>query len=391
MSDDVFSLVEEALRKGGPEAGLDLLADRFLAEKRYPQLFETRLMKKRHELGLPLLTSELPEDFPPGPRKEYEEAFIAAAREVGGLFLENAEIERAWPYFRALGDPAPVAAAIDKIEPGEGLERIIEIALHERVHPQKGFELVLGYYGICRAISFYEQYQDSQTRPECLRILVKTLHSDLVASLKRAIASVEGTAPETDSVSELIAGRDWLFGDNNYYVDTSHLIAILRYSLDLQKPEMIRLAVEAADYGMHLAPMFHYKVDAPFEKVYEDHAIYLRALLGEQVEEAIAHFRRKVAESGAETVGNAPAQVLVGLLTRVGRYEEAAEVFLEQLANVEPAMLACPTAMDLYRTAGAWHRLRDLAREREDALSYLAAIAGERAEEAAPAGARRGD
>ena len=122
MSEDVFQLVEEALRQEGPESALDMLAERFLAEKRYPQLFETRLMKKRHELGLPLLQSELPDDFPPGPRKEYEDAFVAAAREAGNLFLENAEIERAWPYFRALGDNAPVAEAIERIEPGEGLE-----------------------------------------------------------------------------------------------------------------------------------------------------------------------------------------------------------------------------------------------------------------------------
>ncbi|MGH7490488.1 MAG: hypothetical protein ACREMY_33475, partial [bacterium] len=234
MSDDVFHLVEEALRQRGLEAGIELLAERFLDEKRYPQLFETRLMKKRRELGLPLLQSELPEDFPAGPRKEYEEAFIAAAREAGSLFLANAEIERAWPYFRALGDNAPVADAIERIEPGEGLERIIEIALQERVHPRKGFELILGHYGICRAIGFYEQYQDARTRPECLRILVRTLHSDLAESLKRTIAGVEGSAPETANISELITGRDWMFGDNNYYVDTSHLISILRYSLDLQ-------------------------------------------------------------------------------------------------------------------------------------------------------------
>ncbi|HLJ16657.1 MAG TPA: hypothetical protein VKV15_19325 [Bryobacteraceae bacterium] len=375
MSDDVFELVEQTLENDGPDAALDLLAERFLEEKRYPQLFEARLMKKRHQLGLPLLMSELPEDLPSEPRKSYEDAFIAAAREVGGLFLANGDIERAWPYFRALGDSAPVAEAIERVQLAEGMERVIEIALHERVNPRRGFELILGHYGICRAIGFYEQYPDARTRPDCLKLLVRTLHSELVEGLKRTITRAEGSAPETSSVPELIAGREWMFEDNNYYVDTSHLIAILRYSLDLQEPDMLRLALELSSYGTHLGPMFNYKVDPPFENVYVDHAVYLRALLGEQIEEAVAHFRKKLDESNLEEIGSAPAQVLVGLLTRLGRYSEAADVFLAHLKDLEPSLLACPTALDLCRMAADWDRVKQLAREKNDTLSYLAASA----------------
>jgi hypothetical protein len=101
---------------------------------------------------------------------------MAAAREVGGLFLADGDIPRAWPYFRAIGDSAPVAADIEKLQPQENQEPVIEIALHERVHPRKGFELILGNYGICRAITFLEQYPDRKTREDCIRLLVRTLH-----------------------------------------------------------------------------------------------------------------------------------------------------------------------------------------------------------------------
>jgi hypothetical protein len=57
-------------------------------------------------------------------------------------------------YFRAIGDSSPVAAAIENVAPAENQESIIEIALHERVHPRKGFELILADFGICRRSPF---------------------------------------------------------------------------------------------------------------------------------------------------------------------------------------------------------------------------------------------
>ena len=55
VSDDSFDRIEQAVASGGAASALDLLARKFLAEKQYPQLFETRLMQKRLELGLPLI------------------------------------------------------------------------------------------------------------------------------------------------------------------------------------------------------------------------------------------------------------------------------------------------------------------------------------------------
>ena len=54
MSDDPFDNLESTLRSGGPEAGFDLLIGKFREEKKYPLVFEARLMKSRHALGLPL-------------------------------------------------------------------------------------------------------------------------------------------------------------------------------------------------------------------------------------------------------------------------------------------------------------------------------------------------
>jgi hypothetical protein len=118
--------------------------------------------------------------------------------------------------------------------------------------------------------------------------------------------------------------------------------------------------------------MFAFKVDPPFQDVYSDHAVYLRALLGEEVEEAIAHFRRKIAECDPNVAGTAPAQVLVTLLVRLERYQDAIQISLEHLDGVPAAQLGCPTMMQLCQMAGDWSQLKRLARERGDVLSFAA-------------------
>lgn len=376
MTANGFEKLESTLRGEGPQAGLDLLAQQFLDQKNYRGWFEVRLLRRRHELGLPLIQEGSLEDIPAGQRRDYEATFIEAARETGNLFLADGNIPAAWPYFRAVGDTGPVAAAIENVEAGEGIEPVIEIAFLEGVHPAKGFQLLLAHYGTCRAISSFEQYPARQGRDDCARLLVQTIHGELVARLKAAILEVEGQAPETGSLTELLAGRDWLFGEYSYYVDTSHVMSVIRFSAELDDPETLRLAVELTDYGRRLSSNFQYKGDPPFENIAVDYGVYLRALLGEDPDGAVAHFRRKVEESDPEQIGTAPAQVLVGLLAHLGRYAEAIDVSLERLGSADPARLACPSVYALCQMAGDFERLQEVAREREDLLTFAAGALG---------------
>jgi len=372
----MFELLESARQSGGAAGGFDFLIQRFREEKNYPSLFEARLMRKRLELGLDPIQMGSLDDVPADVRPAYERTFIDAAREVGGLFLSDGDIARAWPYFRAIGEQAPVAAAIEQVTPGDDVETVIAIAFQERVNPRKGFELILAQYGTCRAITCFEQFPTPAGREDALHLLVRTLYQELATSLRSAIERKEGQAPATNRIAELMEGRDWLFENNSYYIDSSHLISVLRFSLDLEDPGMLRQALEMADYGRRLSPMFEFKVDPPFQNVYIDHAIYLRALLGEDVDGAIAHFRQKVLDSDPEQVGTAPAQVLVTLLVRLERYREAIAASLEFLDGVPAAQLGCPSLFQLCQMAGEWEQLSKLARERGDLLSFAASIAG---------------
>jgi len=372
MTQPDFNALELAAQSNDPDSVFESLIRMLRERKQLTELFEARLMQNRHKLGMPLIQTEPLGELPEPTRRAYEDAYVAAAKEVGQLYLDDGDIVRAWPYFRAIGETGPVAAAIESIQPGEGIEPIIEIAFHERVNPRKGFELILANYGTCTAISNFEQYPSREGREECIQLLVRKLHGDLVESLKYAVAQREGATPEQTDVPTLIAGRDWLFEDNNYFVDTSHLCAVIRFSIDLQDQPTQALALELTDYGRRLSPLFHYRGQAPFEDPYSDYAEYLRALLGLNSEESIAHFRKKLSDD-PET-GTAPAQVLVGLLARIGRFQEAIDIALAHLSDLAPSQLSCPSIPQLCALAGDATKLRTISEHRGDLLNFAASL-----------------
>lgn len=382
----MFASLDEIVRSGGADRAFEQLFDRFRREKQYRQLFDARLMKKRLELGLPLLSQPTLESLPADLQPRYQEGYVQAAREVGELLLAEGNIPRAWPYFRAIGDQKPVADALDRFDVAatgdadaqELLNATIQIAYQEAVNPRRGLELILKHYGLCRAITMFSGYPQQDGRDASLALLIRTLHGEIVDNLKREIAAVEGAAPDTASIPELIGGRDWLFANNAQYTDSSHIPPVLKLSGDLEDAASLRLAIELAEYGVHLGPMFQYEDDPPFERVYEDRRIYLRALAGEDVADAVRHFDAKAHTFDAGGYSNRPAEVLVQLLVRLERYGEARDVFRRYLGDAPADDLSCPTLPQLCEMAGDPDELKRVGRDQQDPLTYLAGLLGGR-------------
>jgi hypothetical protein len=132
--------------------------------------------------------------------------------------------------------------------------------------------------------------------------------------------------------------------------------------------------VEIADYGSHLDPLFQYADEPPFENTYTDHGVYLRALMGEDVDRAVSHFEQKAAASDPDRDGSRPAQVLVELLIRLSRYDDAIKAFRRYLSDVAPEDLSCPSLLRLCQMAGDFEQLKDVAKQQRDPLSYMAAL-----------------
>ncbi|HZW31251.1 MAG TPA: hypothetical protein VFF52_11120 [Isosphaeraceae bacterium] len=380
--DAAFESVEAALRAAGPLAALERLAEHLDAAGDYRALLDALLLRARHELGLPLIAigplAELPEPV----RTHYEEKYVDAIRQVGAKYLDAGDIPTAWAYYRAIGETDPIAQAIRAYQPQDNDDRlgaVIEVAFQHGVNPRRGFELILEHYGTCAAISAFEQLPptDEAVRAAAAERLIGRLHRDLAANLRSEIAARgQELPPASATIAELLHGRDWLFADDAYHIDISHLASVVRMALVVADPQVIALAVDLTEYGRRLAPRLQFEGPPPFERVFDDHRLYLRALLGQDVQAAIDHFRAKLGSPGAEPAENQktiPAQTLVNLLVRLGRLEEAIGVASDWLAGLPDSALFCPGVAQLCQRAGNPQRLAAVARDHGDLVNYTAA------------------
>jgi hypothetical protein len=254
---------------------------------------------------------------------------------------------------------------------------VVEIAFNQGAHPKRGFELILDHFGVCSAISSFEGLPPDETiRRACAEALIRRLHEHLVLSLRAEIERHgDPVPPEGTSVTELITGRDWLFEDDAYHLDVSHLSSVVRVSPMAEDRETLEKAVELTDYGKNLSERHQYDGEPPFDRLYEDHGVYLRALVGRDVDAAITHFRDKLPTVDPDGDGDTlPAQILVRLLVRLGRLDDAIDVSAEHLAKVPEGMLMVPALSQLCARAGRLDRLAASARALGDPVRYAAAI-----------------
>ncbi len=370
-----FDLLDEANTQSDPTVVIDALIDHLESNGAHRPLLDALLLKARHELGLPLIQVGPLAEIPEPARTQYEERYVAAIRQVGRRLLDTGDIANAWPYFRAISEPELVAQAIEAYVPIEGDERlgqIVEVAFNHGVAPRKGFELILSHYGTCSAISAYDALpQDESIRIAAAAALVANIHEQLVVSLRAEITRRgQPQPPKEATIADLIADRAWIFDDDAYHLDVSHLAAIVRMSTVLTDRDTLGLALQLTDYGRNLSGRHRYEGDPPFDDTYADHAVYLRGLLGDGA--AVDHFRAKIAlDDSGEAIA---AQVLVRLLARMERLDEAVDTAAEYLGGIPENMLMCPSLSVLCQRTGKLDRLAKSARDHGDLVHYAAAI-----------------
>ncbi len=386
---DRFQPLIETLDESGVQATIELLAKTLESEKKFPQLFEALLMKKRHQLGLALEGSDSIRDIPEEHRQEVEDYYVEVCGIIGGHLLAEGKIGLAWPYFRAIDDPAAIAEAISSWEPPEDwgeykedeeetdeddLDGIIEVAFNQGAHPVRGYELILSHYGTCRAITTFEHqfpYQ-GETREACGKLLIDQLYGELLDSLRNDIETTENKEPsKEDDVGTLISEREWLFESLGYHIDISHLQSCVRAAATLEDPETVNKAIQMCDYGRRLGRDYQVTERPPFEDFYNDYRIMLRALSGEGVDGAIRYYTSKMERTDPDEDGNNfPAEVLTFLLAQVGRPEDAIAVYIEHLKDAPGPLSVCPSLLQLSALAGDYSQLLETAREKDDLLQF---------------------
>jgi tetratricopeptide (TPR) repeat protein len=379
MPETSFAELETLHRTAGAAAAIERLIESLRASRDYRRLFDALLLKKRHQMGLPL-AQPTSLDVPEEKREEFEQAFIAAAREIGELFLQQGQIPQAWGFLNMIREPEKVRQAIERLDPrsdsGEPMDAVLQIALYEGAHPVKGLELLLHSHGTCNTITAMDQVAP-QMKPEdrkrAAALLVREIYDDLRETLNRDVQSRMAGSPPADSIRELIAGRDFLFADGNYHIDVSHLNSVVRFArfLDGDNPELHK-AIELAEYGSRLSPQLQYPGDAPFDDFYPAHVQFLKALAGEDVDEALAYFRQKLDAEPDEQDRLMIAYVLVDLLVRLNRLDEAVEIAERHLAHLDES--SGFSLAQLCQEAGRMDVLQRVSCEKGDLVKYTAAL-----------------
>jgi hypothetical protein len=285
-------------------------------------------------------------------------------------------------YFRPTGDRAPVAEALARAMPtDDNIEELIQVALHEGVSAKRGFGWMLGHYGTCNSITTLEGLAGSLSlsdQQQCAATLVRHLHKELTANVRAHIERQEGkplgAEAKQETLVELMADRPWLFANESYHIDTSHLSSTVRFARLLTDPAAVRLALDLAEYGRRLARSLQYPGEEPFVDVFPSHRLFLAATLGENTDEALRYFRRKAEQLSIEDEGTGAVETYLILLTRLGRHGEA----LDEMARLVPNDVAlsryAPSMLELARESGAWERYLEAAQARGDLVAYAAGL-----------------
>ncbi len=378
MSHSTFDTLPKQLAEQGIDAVFDTVVAELKSQKKYHELFDVLLMRSRKRLGLPVILTTSLDDLDEPLRSQVEEAYLSACREVGALFLGEAKLREAWMYLRPVGDRAQMAEALVKIAPNEeNLQDLVEIGLHEGVAPAYGYELVLKNYGTCNAITTFEGALGNRPRADqqaAAGLLLRHLHAELLANVRSDIARQEGREPQESTLAALVENRDWLFADNNYHIDTTHLASTVRFARVLEDPALLEVACDLTEYGARLGKQFQFAGEEPFTDVYPSHRLFFGAQLGRQIDAALEHFRDRAQAVDVNEQGTGAAEVYIALLTRLKRYEGAIEAAASLIPSGVRTSGFAPGLLELSRLAGNYERLMSVCRQRGDLVSYAAGL-----------------
>ncbi len=381
MTDEkIFDQLSQSRQEGGADALFETLLAALREQQDYHRLFDAKMLQKKHQFGLPLAQPTSLANVPEEKRKEFEQCYVDAARETGELFLAAGSIPQAWVYLRTIQEPDKVTEAIEALDVhrnnDDELEELLNVALTEGANPAKGIELMLHTHGTCNTITAMDQQihaMDTDQRRRATTLLVENLHNDLTASVRYHVEQRIPMLPPGETLPALITGRDWLFEDGNYHIDTSHLHSVVRFARCLEPGDAaLGKAIELADYGSHLDRSLQYDGEPPFENFFEASLHYLNAVSGKDVDSAVGYFKAKLDVEPDEEDKQMIAYVLVDMLIRCGKLEQAINFAEPHLSDMES-----PDGFSfskLCEDAGRRDVLQRVSREQGNVIGFAQAL-----------------
>jgi hypothetical protein len=374
----IFETLREMSENSNKLALLESLIRHLESTQQFHELFEALKMKLRLGLGLPAAQAEPEPALDEATEQKLEQGLIAACRQVGQAFLQHGKIREGWMYLRPVGDREFTAKAVAQVPvTDENFEDLINILLHEGVDIGSGFALALTRLGTCNSITMFDQALASRPRADqqvAAELLVRHLHGELMANVIRDIEKREGKPPTESNIEGMLQSRPELLKDGSYHLDTSHIASTVRFARVIDKPEVLRLALDLASYGRKLHPQYQYPGDEPFLDQYPAAVAFFRALLGQQVDAGVRYFTQKADAVDQEHFGLVAVEVLVDLLSRCGRHQEALDVYSKRVPSGAKTLGIAPSLLQLSQRLGNYDSMLQICQQRNDLLGYAAAL-----------------
>jgi hypothetical protein len=231
-------------------------------------------------------------------------------------------------------------------------------------------------HGTCSTITALDQILPQltpQQRADCAKLMVRHLHEELTETVRRQVEQRIPMLPPHESLTKLIAGRDWLFEGGAYHTDVSHLSSIVRFARSIEAPsEELELALQLSIYGSKLDKQLQYGGEPPFLDFYPAHIQFFNVLLDKQREAGLNFFREQLEAEPDEQDKPILAYVLVDLLMRCDQLGEAVEAAARYLKNLgEDVSISFD---DLCAEAGRLDVLQRVRREQGNLVGYAAAL-----------------
>lgn len=377
-SNAVFDQLEQIATQGDKAGALEHLIHHLEGAGQFHELFEALKMKLRFDLGLPAAQAQQEPPLDTETESRLESGLISACRRVGEAFWKAGQVREGWMYMRPVGDRALAASLLEHLPvTDENYDDLINVLLHEAVDVQRGYQIALQRLGTCNSITLFDQALAMRPRADqqaAAELLVRHVHRELISNLRRDIERREGKLPEENTAETILGTRPDLLKDGTYHLDTSHLASTVRFARVVDDPEVLRLALDIAMYGKRLHPQYQYPGDEPFLDQYPAAIAFFRALLGQQVDVGIRYFTQKADGVDQQHFGLLAVEILIDLLARCGRIQEAIAETERRIPKGARTMGIAPSLLQLSQRLGDYSEMQRICRQRQDLLGYTAAL-----------------
>ena len=374
---NLYQQLADRLTDDGVAATLELLETHFRREKDFFRLFEVLKLRVRHKLDLPLITDRAAEELPERQQRALDEGLIDACQTVGTLLFRNGDFQHGWSYLQPVGNRKLNDSLIREIKVNdENVDLLIDLSLNQAAAPAYGFQLTMEHHGTCNAITAFEvqglQF-DREMQASMAALLLRHIYDEVMQNIAADIEQHQQTARPDANLRERLAEHPWLVEQKTHHLDATHLASLMKIARLTTSAADHELALQLAEYGAGFPDDLQYPSPAPFENTYPDHKIFFGALLGENVEAAVSHFKQKC-ERAAETHGTEVNEILIDFLYRLGQVDEA--ITHATASSNDPAMRTglAPDMIEMAHSPAQFKTVLDHLQQQGDLLGYSAAL-----------------